>query len=192
MTGTGTSGALTEPLPARIRAPAPGRRPGSLKKIPQWWKQCEVNAADPAAVPLEMRPGPLEPVKRNIAEHPRDPRPAPLRDIARQVRHSAPLARAAPSGKVTRSDAPPTPGEPNHNEPYRAPRPDVYRRIAAHSRYVIPCHREPVRRVTPKRSMANQCEPYRNTEPTKSDEAGPQHIATFQEPPRPEYAAYYP
>ena len=48
------------------------------------------------------------------------------------------------------------------------------------------------RRVTPKRSMANHCEPYRNTEPTKSDEAGPQHIATFQEPPRPEYAAYYP
>jgi len=27
---------------------------------------------------------------------------------------------------------------------------------------------------------------------TYGDEAGPQHIATFQEPPRPEYAAYYP
>ena len=84
--------------------------------------------------------------------------------------------------KVTRSDAPPTPGEPNHNEPYRAPRPDVYRRIAAHSRRVIPCHREPLRRVTPKRSTVNHCEPYRNTEPTNSDEAGPQHSATFQEP----------
>lgn len=49
-----------------------------------------------------QEPGPPEPVKRNTRGI---PRPAPLRDIARQVRHSAPLARAAPSGKVTQSDA---------------------------------------------------------------------------------------
>ena len=30
------------------------------EKIPPDAKQCEANAADPAAVPLEMRPGPLE------------------------------------------------------------------------------------------------------------------------------------
>ena len=30
------------------------------EKNPAWWKQCEANAADPAAVPLEMRPGPPE------------------------------------------------------------------------------------------------------------------------------------
>jgi len=54
-------------------------------------------------LPAELQePGPPEPVKRNTRGI---PRPAPLRDIARQVRHSAPLARAAPSGKVTHTDA---------------------------------------------------------------------------------------
>jgi hypothetical protein len=62
--------------------------------------------------------------------------------------------------KVTRSDAPPTPGEPNHNEPYRKPRTGAYRRIAAHSRYVIPCHRgsETAGRSPLKRTSANHTE----------------------------------
>lgn len=34
MTGTGTPGALTEPLPARIPAPAPGERPSPTEKSP--------------------------------------------------------------------------------------------------------------------------------------------------------------
>ena len=95
VTGTGTPGALTEPLPARIPAPAPGTRPGSLKKIPPDAKQCEGNAADPAAVPLERRPGPLEPVKRNIAEHPREPRPATLRDRCAIARHRGRCRKAS-------------------------------------------------------------------------------------------------
>ena len=57
------------------------------EKIPPNAKQCEANVADPAAVPLERRPGPPEPVKRNIAEHPREP---PARAIARHSATGAP------------------------------------------------------------------------------------------------------
>jgi hypothetical protein len=45
------------------------------------------------------------------------------------------------------------------------------------------------RQVAPE---ANQCEPYRNTEPTKSDEAGPATYRNIPGTPPPEYAAYYP
>jgi hypothetical protein len=127
------------------------------------------------------------------------------RDIARQCE----TVRYSPTGnpgeyapyqarflhrpeKVARSDAPPTPGEPNHNEPYRKPRTGAYRRIAAYSRYVMPCHRGTMRDGRQVAPEANQCEPYRNTEPTKSDEAGPATYRNIPGTPPPEYAAYYP
>ena len=113
-----------------------------------------------------MQPDTLEKMTRTPRDH-----PGRRRDIARHCE----TVRYPPTGtpgeyapyqarflhrpeKVTRSGALPDPGEPNHNEPYRTSRTDAYRRIAAHSRRVIPCHREPVRRVTPKRSMANHTE----------------------------------
>lgn len=98
--------------------------------------------------------------RRDIARHSetknRDGPVFPDRGPGRIRAISGPVPPPAGEGDAKRRT--PDPGEPNHNEPYRPPRPDVYRRIAAHSRYVIPCHREPVRRVTPKRSMANHTE----------------------------------
>ncbi len=171
VTGTETPGALTEPEPAPIRpphGPDAARYSGKMTRTPR------------------DHPG----RRRGIARHIETVRYPPTGTPGEYAPYQARFLHRPE--KVTRSGALPDPGEPNHNEPYRTSRTDAYRRIAAHSRRVIPCHREPVRRVTPKRSMAKHGEPYRNTEPTKSDEAGPQHIATFREPARPEYAPYYP
>jgi len=127
-----------------------------------------------------------------------EPEPAPIRpphgpDAARYSGKNDPHTPGSPWQAARHIETvryPPT-GTPGEYAPYQARflhRPEKVTRSGA-----LPvCHTVPSRASTACHPEAKHGEPYRNTEPTKSDEAGPQHIATFREPARPEYAAYYP